>query len=559
MPQDQTRQDTVGRLLVGRRTAGLLALALAATTGLGTLPVSGGAPAAPELSRVLVTSAAGDVAAAAAAVNAAGGHVLHRLSLVGGVSAELPGGAVLAPSFRVTPDSPLQVAQSKDGDDGVPVTVRQTIGLPLAPGNEGRGVTVAVVDTGVADVPGLAGRVAHLDATGDGIGDGYGHGTFVAGLVAGSGDSSGSYAGIAPGARILDIRVADKQGRTNLLTVLTGLEMVDATKVRVLNLSLSADNILPYQIDPLSQALETLWRRGVTVVVPSGNDGPAAGTVSAPGSDPVLLTVGGLDENGTAATADDAVAAFSGRGPAPQGVAKPDLVAPASHLVSLRAPDSTVDRANPLSRVGEDYFRGSGTSFSTAITSGAAAALLASRPKLTPGQVKALLTGTAYTAAALGDRNAAGAGGLDLARAAAARTPSAPSEPVATVPGDPKAWEAFVDALLRGDRKSAASSWSQLSPEARNWAASSWSSLSPEARNWAASSWSASSWSGRNWAGIDGTADEWAARNWAARNWAARNWAASSWSGRNWSDDAWANGDWAGRNWSARNWSGGWD
>ncbi len=557
MSQDQTRQSA--SLGARSTSAGLLALALAATTALGVLPASGGAPVAQELSRVLVTSAAGDVAAAAAAVQAAGGHVLHRLGLVGGVSAELPGGAVLAPSFRITADSPLQVAKANDSDTGAPVTVRQTIGLPAAPGSEGSGVTVAVVDTGVADVPGLAGRVTHLDATGEGVGDGYGHGTFVAGLVAGGGDSSGAYAGIAPAARILDIRVADKNGKTNLLTVLTGLEMVDPSTVQVLNLSLSSGSPLPYQFDPLSQALETLWRRGVTVVVPAGNDGPDATTVTSPGSDPLLLTVGGLDENGTASTSDDVVADFSSRGPAPQGVAKPDLVAPASHLVSLRAPASFVDRSNPRSRVGEDYFRGSGTSFSTAVVSGAAAAVLAARPGLTPGQVKALVTGTSYTATALGDRNAAGAGGLDLAKASSSAAPTAPAEPVTTVPGDPNAWDAFVDALLRGDRKAAASSWSLLSPEARNWAASSWSSLSPEARNWAASSWS-----GRNWSGADGTADEWAARNWAARNWAARNWAArnwsdGSWTARNWSARNWSDSDWAGRNWSARNWSGGWD
>jgi serine protease AprX len=495
-----------------RRTSVLLALALAAATGLSAAPAQ-----SPDLTRVLVTSVAGDISAAASAVAAAGGRVLDTFSLIGGVSAELPAGTVLAPSYRISPDAPLQVAKAPVADEGAPVTVRGTINAPTGAGAPaGAGVTVAVVDTGVADLPQFEGRLRHVNVTGEGEGDEFGHGTFVAGLVAGG----GLHPGVAPAAKLLDIRVADKNGRTSLLTVLAGLEAAADANVDVLNLSLSSGSPLPYQVDPLSQALESLWRNGVTVVVPSGNDGPDSGTVTAPGSDPVLLTVGGLDENGTPAHDDDTVAEWSGRGPAPQSVAKPDLVAPGSHLVSLRAPGSHVDRANPNSRIGTDYFRGSGTSFSTAVTSGAAAVLLsdAANTDLTPGQVKARLTGTAYPTVP-GGSDAAGAGGLDLTAALAASHTGSSTGASADIPGDPAVWAAFLDALMTGDRALAGSSWSRLSLEARNWAASSWSSLSPEARNWAASSWS-----GRNWAGADGSADQWMARNWAARNWSARNW-----------------------------------
>ena len=526
-----------------RRTSVLLALALAAVTGLSAAPAQ-----SPDITRVLVTSVAGDISAAASAVAAAGGRVLDTFSLIGGVSAELPAGTVLPPAYRISSDTPLQVAKAPVADAGAPVTVRDTINAS-ADATAGEGVTVAVVDTGVADLPQFAGRLKHINVTGEGEGDEFGHGTFVAGLVAGG----GLHPGVAPAANLLDIRVADKNGRTSLLTVLAGLEAAADANVDVLNLSLSSGSPLPYQVDPLSQALESLWRDGVTVVVPSGNDGPDAGTVTAPGSDPVLLTVGGLDENGTPAQGDDTVAEWSGRGPAPQNVAKPDLVAPGSHLVSLRAPGSHVDRANPKSRIGTDYFRGSGTSFSTAVTSGAAAVLLANQ-NLSPGQVKARLTGTAYKSVP-GGSDATGAGGLDLAAALTASNTGSSADAGADIPGDPAVWAAFLDALMTGDRASAASSWSKLSLEARNWAASSWSNLSPEARNWAASSWS-----GRNWAGADGSADQWmarnwAARNWAARNWSARNWSASSWSARNWSARNWSDGDWEARNWSARNWS----
>ncbi|MCW2723293.1 MAG: aprX [Frankiales bacterium] len=556
-----------------RHTAALLAAGLAASTVLAAAPVTAAGASAEH--RVVVTALSGDVAAAASAVRAAGGRILDRIPLIGGVTASLPAGTVLAPAYRVAPDRPLSVAAARDrrGDnsDGNGNGNKGGAGKAgSAVSGAGNGITVAVVDTGVADVADLGGRVTHLNVSGRGSGDGFGHGTFVAGLVAGDGTSSqGKHTGVAPGASVLDVRVADAQGNSNLITVLRGLQAVanynENHKVSVLNLSLASGSPLPYQIDPLSSALEALWNRGVTVVVPSGND---PDQVSSPGNDPVLLTLGALEQGAAADHSADTVVEFSGRGPAAQGVAKPDLVATGSHVVSLRAPGSVIDSANPGSRVDGSYFRGSGTSFSTAVASGAVAVLLSQRPGLTPDQVKALLTATAYQAPGLADRRAAGAGGLDLAKALAAPTPADPGNTSVQVPGDPELWATFLSAVISGDRKAAASSWSRLSPEARNWAASSWSSLSFEARNWAARNWA-----GRDWAGADGTAEEWAARNWAARNWAAsswsasswsarnwaaRNWAASSWSASSWSDDDWAARNWAASSWSARNWAGIW-
>ena len=105
---------------------------------------------------------------------------------------------------------------------------------------------------------------------------------------------------------------------------------------------------------------------------------------------------------GTGDRDDDTVAPYSSRGTT-QGVEKPDVVAPGSHLVSLRAPGSEVDDENPGSRIGSAYFRGTGTSMSTALVSGVAADLLSARPTLIPDQVKALLVGTAYRNAGLSD------------------------------------------------------------------------------------------------------------------------------------------------------------
>src|SRR6185295_17888426 len=104
-----------------------------------------------------------------------------------------------------------------------------------------------------------------------------------------------------------------------LLRVLTGLQAVAERarrdeSLRVVNISLSADDPGSPGIDPLSRALEGLWNRGLVVVVAAGNDGPDAGTVSVPGTDPAVITVGALDTAATASRADDVVAPFSARG-----------------------------------------------------------------------------------------------------------------------------------------------------------------------------------------------------------------------------------------------------
>ncbi len=538
--------DTTGRAARRRRTSALLPLALVGAAFLGGLP---GARAA-MLQDTVVVLGTGDIAGA---VHAAGGQVLTQLPLVGGVSARLPRGANL-PGFLVAPNRPVGVSGDSGGDSGPTSTIRQTLGLGR-PAAQGAGITVAVVDTGVADVPDLAGRLTHVDVTGNGVGDGYGHGTFVAGLVAGDGTTSqGAYAGVAPGASILDVRVADNDGSSDLVTVLKGLQAVAAhPEVSVVNLSLSSGSPLPYQLDPLTVALEALWRRGVTVVVPAGNDGEQGRrTITSPGIDPVLLTVGGLDENATSQHRDDAVASWSSQGPAPQGVAKPDLVAPGAHVVSTGAPGSVVWNANPDSRVTGGYLKGSGTSFSTAVASGAAALLLADRPGLSPDQIKALQTDSAYHVR--GSGRATGAGGLDVAAALDTDTPDVQAPDVDPLPAG-TAWDAFVQAVLAGDATAEANAWAALSPQARHWVARQWASLDTEARQWAARQWSARQWAARQWAARQWAARQWADSDWSARQWSARQWSARQWSSQTWTGSSWTGDDWTARQWSARQWS----
>src|SRR5690349_1309778 len=273
-----------------RRMAAVVATALAVVS----LPFPAAAHAAATPWRDVVVTGA-DAAGAARAVEAAGGRVVALLPVVDGVAARLPSGRTLGGEWLVAPQREITVAAATAPAGGDATTVRQMLGLP-ATGSEGRGVTVAVVDTGIADVPDLAGQLAgRVDLTGTGDGDGYGHGTFMAGLIAATGEASGgAYRGVAPGAKLVDVKVADDDGRTDLTTVLRGLQWVSDHRedVQVVNLSLSSDSPLPYQIDPLTQALESLWHQGVTVVVPSGNDDPGTGSVTSPGHDPLLLTAG---------------------------------------------------------------------------------------------------------------------------------------------------------------------------------------------------------------------------------------------------------------------------
>lgn len=552
-----------------------LALFLAPTPPL-PVAVAAAGPAAPARVAPSSTAPAGavlvsgaDVRTAAAAVLAAGGRVTAGLPLIGAVAAVLPEGSRLPAGLLVTPDRAVGFASVAASPTVAVSTVRTTIGLPPT-GDDGHGVTVAVVDTGVADQPDLSGHIAaHLDVTGTGPGDGFGHGTLIAGLIAQSGAASaGAYVGVAPGARILDVKVGWPDGHTGLIAVLQGLQLVadqgHRYGVEVVNLSLTSGSPVPYQVDPLNQALRALWRLGFTVVVPAGNDGPAPGSIDAPGNDPTLLTVGALDEAGTGVRADDSIPSWSSRGPTSQGVAKPDLAAPGVSVIGLRSPGSVVDTAHPQARVGDAYVRGSGTSMATAVVSGAAADLLARYPRLQPDDVKALLTGAAYGEPGLADPTAAGSGGLDLAAALAAGASARQghSDPGHSgqggsdqAPGSPGVWRALAAAFDAGDVAAAQRAWAALGPAARSWAARSWAALDPVAQAWVARSWATVDPSGQAWTNTGVSAQEWAARSWAARSWAGDDWAARSWAARSWAARSWAGADWAARSWAADGWA----
>jgi len=374
-----------------------------------------------------------------AAIQRLGGTVTKDLPIVDGFAATVPTGTVArlngVPGLRaVTLDAALHPMGLLGGTTkAAPKSayIKEVRADSMwAGGNTGDGVTVALLDTGVAPVPDLAGRLVQVDngllrptspcenLTGEPTcDDNYGHGTFIAGLIAGNGASSnGAWSGMAPDADILSVKVAGRDGSADVSAVLAGIQWVVSFKdrygIKVLNLSLGTDSTQSYRVDPLNFAVEKAWDAGVTVVVAASNRGPDAGTISKPGDDPLVITVGAVDDMGTSGIGDDQLPDFSSHGPtAADGLAKPDVVAPGGHVVSLRAPGSAVDTEYPT-YVDGAYRKGSGTSMSTGVVSGAVALMLGANPTMTPNRIKFALGATARPTASA-DRMAVGSGVID--------------------------------------------------------------------------------------------------------------------------------------------------
>ncbi|WP_307584397.1 S8 family peptidase [Paenibacillus wynnii] len=266
-------------------------------------------------------------------------------------------------------------------------------------GLTGKGINIAIIDTGVYPHPDLTRPVNRIVAFKDWVNhkkrpyDDNGHGTHVAGDAAGNGwVSKGKYKGPAPKAGIVGVKVLDKDGNGFDSTIIKGIEWCISNrkrlKLRILSMSFGGPMTSPCKDDPLCQAVEKAVKAGLIVVVAAGNSGPGRRTIESPGNSPLAITIGAVDDRRTLVQADDRITSFSSRGPTLDGRIKPDIVAPGETIISLRAPCSQLDREFPFLRIGKKYFVLSGTSMSTPIVSGAAAQLLQCNPSLSPKQVK---------------------------------------------------------------------------------------------------------------------------------------------------------------------------
>ncbi|MCW2608312.1 MAG: peptidase and in kexin sedolisin [Frankiales bacterium] len=518
------------------------------------LPTSGAA-----LQPVIVTGPSGPTALAQA-VEAEGGTVGRLLPFVGGLSARVPAGALRDLADRpgvtaVTADRTGTVqAQGYDESTSASAFTWSSETAPVWPVSRGQGVGVAVLDTGVAPVADLSGRlVSGPDLSGSRAPevDAYGHGTVMAGLVAGSGADGGSAprTGSAPGARVISVKVAGENGATDVSTVLAAMHWVAAFRepygIRVLNLSWGVPSTQDPRVDPLNHAVQRLWSLGITVVVAAGNSGPNAGTVLKPADDPLVLTVGAYDDKSDLVASNDSVPLWSSRGPTAQGLAKPDLVAPGRSLVSVRAPGSRIEQDNPKALVAPSYIRGSGTSQAAAVVSGAVAVLLGARPELTPDQVKAALVRSAVPLPGV-DRATQGAGRLALRPAVQAGVGDVrPATPTATGTGslDASRGAAPRVQVRCGDTTEV------LDDETTSWCAP-WDGAS-----WTGASWTGASWTGASWTGASWTGASWTGSSFNGASWTGASWTGASWTGASWTDASWTGASWTGASWTGASWT----
>ncbi len=447
-------------------------------------------------------------------------------------------------------------------------------------GYTGDGIDVALLDTGVSPVPALAASdkvVVGPDlsfesqAPGARYLDSYGHGTVMGSIIAGretpksngttyANDNSNFY-GLAPDARLVSVKLADRSGAVDVSQVIAGMDWVVANRyrvgnIRVINLSYGARSTLNAQDDPLSWAAEAAWKSGIVVVASTGNDGETSVGLASPAYNPWIIAVGATDNKGTATAGDDSVASFSNTG---NGVSRaPDILAPGKGIIAPVPPGSEIAMKHPGAKIGNGYIRGGGTSQSAALISGAVALTLSKYPTLTPDEVKRFLARSAstipnvstamqgkgslqlnkilsetppwgYKATAV---NGNGTGSLDKARGGN----------YVTINGTP----------LRGEVDIMAQPWNSaaMATAAANNTAWTWNGyfngvawtggdgMVADSTSWAGKTWQGKTWQGANWLG----------RSWSTATWSSTGWSSATWSGPV------ANPTWAGATWSSANW-----
>jgi serine protease AprX len=548
------------------------------------------------ISVILRADSPQDTRAAAGDVVTAGGHVVRTLGIINGVEATVPADSTGWLRSRpgvvsVSDNSSLHMFSTTwdpTTDLGSAFSTTKLTGAQTlwANGYTGRGVDVALIDSGVVGVNGLTapGKVINgpdlsFESQVPGLQymDTYGHGTHMAGIIAGRDDAATSYVGdssdfvgMAPDSRIVSIKVADSRGSTDISQVIAAIDWVvqhkndNGMNIRVLNLSFGTDSSQSYTLDPLAYAAEVAWRNGIVVVAAVGNAGFApAGSVADPAIDPYVIAVGAADPQGTLATSDDTVASFSQNGV----TRKPDLVAPGVHIASLRNPNSYIDQAfGSTATVATRFFRGSGTSQAAAVVSGAAALLLSQRPWLSNDQVKALLTSTA-TSLDSQSVNYQGKGEVNLAATLTA-VPANGTQTFnkSTGTGQPELVRGSVAVSMNGvvlqgeqgimGQRFDDAAMASLEAAGQSWSGGVWNGQSWSGQSWSGQSWSGQSWSGQSWSGQSWSGQSWSSQTWSGQSWSGQSWSGQSWSGQSWSGQTWSSVVWSGQTWSSQTWSG---
>jgi serine protease AprX len=436
--------------------------------------------------------------------------------------------------------------------------VARTIGLVDKKGRStaeatGRGVIIAMIDTGVVPVAGLKhSKVIYgPDFTPEDMSDDLrsldtnGHGTHLAGIMVAtdaawaSGDKRRTATrtlGIAPDATLVSIKAGAADGGADITQVIAAINWVIAQKtsgetdIDILNLAFSADSKELYFTDPLVYAVERAWRAGIVVVVAGGNEGQDQWQLTSPARDPYVIAVGASELT----KKNTSPAAFSS-----EAVFRPvDIHAPGCSIVSLRNPGSWSDAYNVAGRVGEDLVRGSGTSQASAVVSAAAALLLEMRPNLTPDQVKDVLIQSATTVST-GDASWP----LRYLNLAAAITFAPSDRPQFHIPAS---GDGTIEAV-RGELRISLDGVElegEIDIFGNNWSGSRWTTDSWTGSRWTGSRWTVDMWSGNDWLGSRWTTDSWSGSRWTGSRWTETDWSGSRWTGSRWTGSRWTYANW---------------
>ena len=586
------RAAGAGRALLRPLLAMLAASAILAglLTGV-TMPGPATRQAGGTLLPVIVRSLPGSGVGAELAVQRLGGQVQRRLGIIDGFSALLPADRLAALRASggvraVSPNGRVRLLTSAyDGVDPastmssvVSVTHANTF---WAGGYTGKGVGVALIDSGVAPVEGLASYGKVVDGPDLSFEsqspdlrylDTFGHGTAMAGIIAGKDSAvttvtataaATNFMGMAPDAKLISVKVADQAGATDISQILAAIDWVvqhrndPGLNIKVLNLSFGTDGTQAYTLDPLAYAAEVAWRAGITVVVAAGNAGVGSARLNNPAYDPFVIAVGAANTYGkTSCTAYLCpVASFSEAG---DGVRNPDFLAPGQSISSLDVPGGALDTAFPHARQGTRFFRGSGTSQATAVVSGAAALLAQRFPTATPDQIKYLLKSGCWSSDAAGDKGTgvsnASTGIMDLQRTWQATT--LPSAATAAQPFTRSTGTGSLE-LSRGSTHLVDNNVTLTGEKdimGRTFSAGTWAAKAGTTA-WSGGTWNGSRWTGDGWSGSRWTSSAWSGSAWSGTAWSSVTFSGSRWTGSRWTGGSFSGSRWTGSRWTSNNWS----